>query len=368
MKNKKSNVIRVGVIGAGNWASFGHIPALQLLPDYQVTVVQSRRKEAAQATAVQFNIPNVVDTPQEVANHPEVDLVLVLTIAPLHAEGVRLALAAGKGVYTEWPFTTSTEKAEELLDLTNKSGARHIMGLQRRLSPTNRYLRDLIKDGYVGKLRSVRLHVSMNYFQALRSGSLKWTIDPENFSSVIAIYAGHFLDALFTVVGKPTSFSALTVNQFPEVTDLGTNEVIGTTTPDQLTMHGRLRDNAIFSVHIEGGKRNGSGVQLDITGDEGDIKVTNVSAFGGIGENYIIRGAHGDNLPLEILQVPEHYVWTPKSGLSSAADELAHLYAAYALDVKNNSQLATNFEDGLWMHKIMDGIEHSSKNGTVSLI
>jgi hypothetical protein len=32
-----------------------------------------------------------------------------------------------------------------------------------------------------------------------------------------------------------------------------------------------------FSVHIEGGKRNGSGVHIDISGHEGDLRVSNTS-------------------------------------------------------------------------------------------
>ena len=363
MEEQHKKKIRVGIIGAGNWASFGHIPALQLLPDYEVTVVQSRRKEVATAIAAQFGIPYVADTPEEVTNHPEVDLVAILTIAPLHADGIRAAIAAGKDVYSEWPFTLNTETAKELLVLARDAKAKHIIGLQRRLAPTNRYLHDLIKDGYIGKLRSVRLHVSMNYFQARRESYLRWTIPAENFSSVIAIYAGHFLDALFSVVGRPVSFSALTVNQFPLVTDEGSMEVMETTTPDQLVMSGRFENNAVLSVHIEGGKRNGSGVQLDITGDEGDLKVTNVSAFGGAGEDYIIQGAHGNNLPLETLTVPASYQWIPGSDLASAAAELAHLYAAHANDLKNGTQLAPNFEDALWMHQLMDAINVSSSTG-----
>jgi predicted dehydrogenase len=355
--------IRVGIIGAGNWTSFGHIPALKLLPDYEVTVLQSRRRSVAESIAAKFNIETVVDTPEEVANHPDVDLVAVLTIAPLHAEGIRLAIAAGKDVYSEWPFTVNTETAKELLELTRQAGVKHIIGLQRRVSPTNRYIRDLINDGYVGKLRSVRLHVSMNYFQALRSPSLRWTIPVENFSSVIAIYAGHFLDALFEAVGKPESFSAVLVNQFPQVTDAETKEVVETTTPDQLVIAGILKDNAVLSIHIEGGKRNGSGVQLDITGDEGDLKITNVSAFGGVGEDYIIHGAHGDNQHMELLAMPESYQWIPASNLASAAAELAHLYAAYANDIKNGTKTAPTFEDGLWMHQFMDVMSISSLTG-----
>ena len=65
---------------------------------------------------------------------------------------------------------------------------------------------------------------------------------------------------------------------------------------------GTLENGAVLSVHIEGGKRNGSGVQIDITGDEGDIRISNTSAFGDVGDDYVIEGAHGDNIPLQTLE------------------------------------------------------------------
>ena len=58
----------------------------------------------------------------------------------------------------------------------------------------------------------------MNYFQALRPNALRWTVPVENFSSVMSIYAGHFLDMLFTAMGWPVNVSALVVNQFDTVT------------------------------------------------------------------------------------------------------------------------------------------------------
>ncbi|WP_210521308.1 Gfo/Idh/MocA family protein [Hymenobacter terricola] len=355
--------IRVGIIGVGNWANHGHIPSLNLLPGYEVVAVQSRRPEAAQASAARFGIKTVVATVAELVALPEVDLVAVLTTAPQHEEGIRAAIAAGKDVYSEWPFTLSTEKAEELVALAQQAGVRHIMGLQRRFAPTNRYLHDLLRQGYVGRVRSVRLHVSMNYFQALRGNSLRWTIPAENFSSVVAIYAGHFLDALFSVVGKPKSFSSTLINQFAAVTIKETGEVFQTTTPDQLVMSGRLNDHAVFIVQVEGGKRNGSGVQLDITGDEGDLRVTNVSAFGAVGEDYVIEGAHGDNIPLAVLPVPDAYHLLPESNLPSSVLELAHLYAAYAADVQQGTHTPTTFEDGLWMHRFFDLMHQSSETG-----
>jgi predicted dehydrogenase len=249
------------------------------------------------------------------------------------------------------------------VQLARAAGVRHIVGLQRRLAPHNRYLKDLLREGYVGKLRSVRLHVSMNYFQARRSVGLRWTAPPENFSSVIAIYAGHFLDMLFAATGWPTRVAGLAVNQFKEVLIAETGEVIPTTTPDQLVLAGMLPDGAVVSIHVEGGKRNGSGVQIDITGDEGDLKITNSSAFGDVGDNYQIEGAHGDNLPLEPLAIPDSYDRLPPSDLPSSVLELAELYAAYARDVAKGTHEVPTFEDAVRMHRLIDAAVASTETG-----
>jgi predicted dehydrogenase len=155
---------RVGLIGAGNWAHHGHLPVLTLLPEYEIVAIQSRHRKVAETAAMRFNIPHVVETAEAVASHPDVDLAIVLTTAPQHADGVRAALAARKDDYSEWPLSTGTALSQELLGLAQNQGKRHVVGLQRRLSATNRYVWHQIANGYIGKLRSVRLHVSMNYF------------------------------------------------------------------------------------------------------------------------------------------------------------------------------------------------------------
>jgi predicted dehydrogenase len=355
--------IRVGLIGVGNWARHGHLRVLDLLPDYEVVAVQARRRAAAEDVAQSYGIRHVVETEADLVSHPEVDMVLVLNTAPQHADTVRAAIAAGKHVYCEWPLTVSSAAARELAQLARDAGVRHVVGLQRRLAPHNLYVRDLIGDGYVGNLRSVRMHVSVNYFQALQPQALAWTAPAENFSSVIAIYAGHWLDMLFHAVGRPTSLSALMVCQFPVVTIRETGEMIATTNPDQLVLAANLGGTAVLSVHVEGGKRNGSGVQIDITGDEGDLRITNRTAFGGVGDDYVVEGAHGDDLPLAILPVPTPGEGLPASDLPSAVLELAHLYAAFARDFATGSHTAPTFEDAVWLHDLFDYFDNSSRQG-----
>lgn len=52
--------IRVGIIGAGTWAEYGHIPALKQLPQYLITAVFSRsaKKPRASPQATESRTPS----------------------------------------------------------------------------------------------------------------------------------------------------------------------------------------------------------------------------------------------------------------------------------------------------------------------
>lgn len=103
--------------------------------------------------------------------------------------------------------------------------------------------------------------------------------------------------------------------------------------------------------------------QIDITGDEGDLKISNTSAFGDVGDDYRIEGAQGDNLALEPLPVPAHYLRLPASDLPSAVLELAELYYAFAQDVADGTHCAATFKGAVRMHQFLDAARQTSETG-----
>jgi predicted dehydrogenase len=56
-----SSKIRVGIIGAGGWPKYGHIPALRTLDDFEVVAVSSRSKKTAESLAAAFEIRHAFD-------------------------------------------------------------------------------------------------------------------------------------------------------------------------------------------------------------------------------------------------------------------------------------------------------------------
>lgn len=354
-----SGSIRVGIVGVGNWARYGHIPALRLLPDYEIVAVSSRRMDTARQIAASFGIENAFDDWRDLIMHPEVDLVVVLPPAPQHAQVVKAAIAAHKDVYCEWPLTTTTAESMELLSLAENAGIRHVVGLQRRLGPSALYLRELLAAGYVGQVRSVRMHVSMEYFHRDRSPSLDWTIDPANFSHVLSIYGGHFLDMLFHIIGFPKTISALVATQFRTLTLSESGQEFPNRTPDEVVAIGQLSDDSVFTIQIEGGKRNNAGLQIDITGVDGDLKVFNARSFGNFEDN-TIEGGQGSQGFLQVLPIPSQYHLLPPSSLDVSVQDLASLYAAHSRDRKTGPRKAPSFRDAVVMHRLIDLIQLAS--------
>lgn len=145
------------------------------------------------------------------------------------------------------------------------------------------------------------------------------------------------------------------------MTLIETGEVMKHTTADQVVVNGAFANGAVLTAHIEAGKRNNYGMQLDITGTKGDIKIWNTTSFGNAFN--IIEAAQGDSQPLHMLKVPPRFNWLPENNLGGSQLELANLYAAYARDVREGTHWAPTFADALRMHELIDAFEKSNSEG-----
>ncbi|WP_422116432.1 Gfo/Idh/MocA family protein [Brachybacterium sp. UNK5269] len=114
--------VGVGIIGAGT-ISAEYLTHLTSFPDIAVHIVGDLFPEAAAARAAEFSVP-ASGTAQDVLDHPEVEIVVNLTIPTAHAEVSRAIVAAGKHVWTEKPITTDPADAAALLEAAAAAGVR----------------------------------------------------------------------------------------------------------------------------------------------------------------------------------------------------------------------------------------------------
>src|SRR5260370_33039431 len=154
------NKIRVGIVGASpdrGFASIAHIPALQALPNFEISAVCTTRQDSADAAAKHFGVPLAFSDAEKLARDPAVDLVTVSVKVPDHYLPVMAAIEAGKHVYCEWPLGRNTDEAIRMRDAATRRGIRHAVGLQGQVSPAINYTKDLIADGYVGRVLSATM-------------------------------------------------------------------------------------------------------------------------------------------------------------------------------------------------------------------
>src|SRR5690349_24201323 len=150
--------LRVGLIGAqGRWGPRAHVPALTRLPETELHAVCTAHADTAQAAADQYGVKKAYSDDRAMDADPAVDVALVAVRVPAHYALAKNALEAGKHVYCEWPLGANTAEAEELAVLARKRKLHTMVGLQRRASPAYMYLRELVKDGYVGEVLSVHM-------------------------------------------------------------------------------------------------------------------------------------------------------------------------------------------------------------------
>ena len=138
-KAVNNDVITIGLIGAGGFATSTLLPIIADHPDkFFLKTIVNRTGENALNAARQFKASKITSEQDEVFNDPDIDLVMICTRHGNHAELVLRGLKAGKNVYVEKPLATTMAQLEEirqyLSDNNGKSIPMLMVGFNRRFS------------------------------------------------------------------------------------------------------------------------------------------------------------------------------------------------------------------------------------------
>jgi predicted dehydrogenase len=123
---------------------------------------------------------------------------------------------------------------------------------------------------------------------------------------------------------------------------------------------GTLENGGLFSIQIEGGQKYKTGLQIEISGTEGVLKITNPRGFENKEDNSVY-GMNGNQTSFVQFPVPAKYRTLPVDHLDASTQDMAYLYDAFARDKKNGTTEASNFNDALKQHHFIDQIVASSK-------
>ncbi|CAE6780198.1 Gfo/Idh/MocA family protein [Xanthomonas arboricola] len=360
MKDK----IRVGIVGVTpgrSWATVTHIPALQALPDYEIVAVANSHQASSEKAAKEFGIPKAFPSAAALAHDPDVDVVAVTVKVPFHKELVNAALDGKKQIYCEWPLGNGLVEAEAMAGRARELGIATAVGLQARSSPTIRYVRDLIRDGYVGKVLSSTLVGSAISNGATAPESLAYMFDQKNGASSFTIAFGHAIDALCWVLGEFREIDATLQTRCPTFIVEETKEVRPNDTHDQIVVGGVLENGTVVSAHYRGGLSRGTNLLWEINGTEGDLRITAPHGHLQMAE-LTLHGGRDDDSALSVMEIPAKYRTVPAE-LAGPAVAVAEAYARFAKGA-DTVEPPPDFDEAVKRHRLLDAIERSAATGT----
>ncbi len=172
---------KVAVVGAGYWGrnlvrNFAELGALAAIcdPDGQ----------AAEALAARHG--STVAAFDTVLQDKSIAGVAIAAPAVLHASLARRALEAGKHVFVEKPLALKVDEAENLCALAEERDRRLMVGHLLQYHPAFIKLRELVRDGALGRLQYVYSN-RLNLGKVRREEDILWSFAPHDLSMILSL-------------------------------------------------------------------------------------------------------------------------------------------------------------------------------------
>ncbi|MES5097913.1 inositol 2-dehydrogenase [Agrobacterium sp. BA1120] len=147
-------VTRLALLGAGR---IGKVHAKAIASDKRAKLVAvvDAFQEAAQAIADETGCE--ISTIDAVLANPDIDAVIICTPTNTHADLIEQFARAGKAIFCEKPIDLDVARAQACIDVVKETGAKIMLGFNRRFDPHFRAVRKAIDDGQIGKVEMVTI-------------------------------------------------------------------------------------------------------------------------------------------------------------------------------------------------------------------
>jgi predicted dehydrogenase len=269
------------------------------------------------------------------------------------------ALGAGKHVYCEWPLGVDLAEAEEMAAFARTKNVKAMVGLQARGDPAIRYLRELIKDGYVGDV----LAVNMTMFTGgvlERPASRLWDRDRTKGVSALTVRGMHTMDSLCYCLGDFVEVRAKVTTQVKQWRVAESGEMVDVDASDNVTVNGILEGGALVSVHVGTVPYNASGWRMEIYGRDGTLRAVSKGSPQR-DANQLTGSKRG--APLALLPVPGRFTEMPADTPEGPPQNVGHLYLRMAQAIRNGTPVEPDFDVAVKRHRLIDAIQRASDEG-----
>ena len=187
-----SRQIRIGVVGTSWWADAMYLPAISRHPLSDIRGVVGTRLAHTREFADRWSVPGAFSSLDEMLAAEPLDAVLILAPNRQHHPLTMTALQSGLHVLCEKPLGFDSRQVREMADTAAAAGLVTLCPFTYRFMPVNRYVKELVDEGYVGQ----PYHLNLRYFaDYARNGDYMWRFDlGEAGAGVAGDLGSHWID------------------------------------------------------------------------------------------------------------------------------------------------------------------------------
>jgi predicted dehydrogenase len=205
--------LRIGILGAAKIAAAAMVKPARTVSNVDVVAIAARDPERAQRYADKHGIERVLPSYADLIADPEIDAVYNPLPNGLHAEWTLAAIAAGKHVLCEKPFTANAAEARQVADAAAEGGVTVVEAFHYRYHPLAERMRTIAHGDHLGTVREIRTSMC---FPLPKFSDIRYQYDLAGGAMMDAgCYALHCLRLLGT--GEPEVVSAQALLQSPKI-------------------------------------------------------------------------------------------------------------------------------------------------------
>ena len=146
--------VRLGLLGAGRIGKV-HAKAIAANPGARLIAVADAFPDAAAALAASAGAE--VRSVDAIMDASDIDAVLITTPTDLHAAMIERAARAGKAIFCEKPIDLDVARVRSCLAVVAETGAKLMVGFNRRFDPNFAEVRRQIDAGAIGSVEMVSI-------------------------------------------------------------------------------------------------------------------------------------------------------------------------------------------------------------------
>ena len=172
--------LKWGIIGCGDVTEIKSGPAFSKVPHSVLHAVMRRDEAKARDYAIRHKVPRYYSNAADLINDPAVNAIYIATPPDSHEEYALAALQSGKPVYIEKPIALNQHSAKNIMAFAEARNVKLVVAHYRNAQPYFNKIKDLLDDGAIGTIMTVRLDYGSKAITAadLADPRTAWRLNP----------------------------------------------------------------------------------------------------------------------------------------------------------------------------------------------